>query len=197
MTLGWKLAYRLGLTPWERAAEQGQDQLDALLDKVGADRSQPLGRALDIGCGTGKQTDNLAARGWDATGVDFVPLAIDKARARGGSASFVCGDVTDLRSLGLEPFDFFLDIGCLHVFDRARRMAVSRGVTRLARPGAAMLLLAFQPNTLPFVPDGISQQDVEETYGDWELVATEPADVSGMPKPLRKTAPRFYTLRLR
>ncbi len=195
MTLGWKLAYRLGLTPWERAAEEGQDQLNALLDKVETDRTQPLGRALDIGCGTGTHTHDLARRGWDATGVDFVPLAIEKARARGGNATFVCGDVTDLATLGLEPFDFFLDIGCLHVFDRARRAAVARQVTGLARPGAEMVLLAFQPNTLPFVPDGISQHDLEETYADWDLLATEPADVSGMPKPMRKTAPRFYTLR--
>ena len=107
------------------------------------------------------------------------------------------GDVTDLASLGLEPFDFFLDIGCLHVFDRARRSAVSRQVTGLARPDATMLLLAFQPNTLPFVPDGISQEDIEQTYADWDLIATEPADVAGMPKPIRKTAPRFYTLHLR
>ena len=197
MALGWKLAYRLGLTPWEGAAERGQDQLTALLDKIESDRTQPLGRALDIGCGTGKHTHTLASRGWEATGVDFVPLAIEKARARGGNASFVCGDVTDLASLGLEPFDFFLDIGCLHVFDRARRAAVSRQVTSLARPGAEMVLLAFQPNKLPLVPDGISQQDIEQTYADWDLVATELADVRGMPKPMRKTAPRFYTLRLR
>ncbi len=197
MVLAWKLAYRLGLTPWERAAEEGQDQLDALLDKIEVDRTPPLGRALDIGCGTGKHTHDLAGRGWDATGVDFVPLAIEKARARGGTAAFVSGDVTDLASLGLEPFDFFLDIGCLHVFDRARRSAVSRQVTGLARPDAKMLLLAFQPNTLPFVPDGISQEDIEQTYADWDLIATEPADVAGVPKPIRKTAPRFYTLHLR
>ena len=197
MTFGWKLAYRLGLTPWERAADHGQDQLHALLDKIETDRTQPLGRALDIGCGTGKHTHDLADRGWEATGVDFVPLAIQKARARGGKASFVCGDVTDLASLGLEKFDFFLDIGCLHVFDRAQRSAVSRQVTDLARPNAQMVLLAFQPNTLPFVPDGVSQQDIEETYAQWDLVATELADVRGMPKPMRRTAPRFYTLRLR
>ncbi len=197
MTLGWKLAYRLGLTPWERAAESGQEQLEALLDKVESDRTPPFGRALDIGCGTGRHTHDLASRGWDATGVDFVPQAIEKARARGGGAAFVCGDVTDLASLGLEPFDFFLDLGCLHVFDRARRAAVSRQVTGLARPGAQMLLLAFQPNTLPFVPDGVSQEEIAETFADWDLVASEPADVRGMPKPIRRTAPRFYTLHLR
>lgn len=197
MTIGWKLAYRLGITPWERAAEQGHEQLDALLDKLQLDRTPPLGRALDIGCGTGKHTHDLAARGWAATGVDFVPLAIEKARARGGGAAFVLGDVTDLASLGLEPFDFFLDIGCLHVFGPDQRASIARQVTALARPGAQMLLLAFQPNTLPFVPDGISQADIEEAYAQWGVVSTEPADVRGMPKPLRKTAPMFYTLRLR
>jgi SAM-dependent methyltransferase len=197
MSLGWKLAYRLGLTPWERAAEEGQEQLDALLDKLEVGRTPPLGRALDIGCGTGRHTHDLARRGWEATGVDFVPLAIERARARGGDASFVCGDVTGLASLGLEPFDFFLDIGCLHVFDRTRRAAISRQITGLARPGAQMLLLAFQPNTIPFVPEGISQEEIEETFADWLLVASEPADVEGMPKPLRKTAPQFYSLHLR
>lgn len=197
MTLGWKLAYRLGLTPWERAAEHGQEQVDALLDKIEIDRTPPFGRALDIGCGTGKHTHHLASRGWEATGVDFVPLAIDKARARGSAATFVCGDVTDLASLGFEPFDFFLDIGCLHAFDRAQRTAVSRQVTDLARPGAQMLLLAFQPNTLPFVPDGVSHEEIEETFADWRLIATEPADVRGMPRPMRRTAPQFYTLQLR
>jgi SAM-dependent methyltransferase len=197
MTIGWKLAYRLGLTPWERAAEEGQEQLDALLDKIQSDRTAPLGRALDIGCGTGKHTHDLAARGWDATGVDFVPLAIEKARARGGGASFALGDVTDLASLDLEPFDFFLDLGCLHVLSPEQRAAVGRQVTGLARPDAQLLLLAFQPNPLPFVPDGLSQADIEEAYGDWDVVSSEPADVRGMPRPLRKTAPTFYTLRLR
>lgn len=197
MSMGWKLSYRLGLTPWERAGAQGRDQLDVLLDKIETSRARPLGRALDIGCGTGGHTHALARRGWDATGVDFVPLAIKKARARGDNASFVCADVTDLASLRLDPFDLFIDIGCLHVFDGSERAAVARQVTDLALPEAHLLLLAFQPNTLPFVPDGMSQRDVEETFADWNLLSTEPADASGMPKPMRRTAPRFYVLQRR
>ena len=46
MALGWKFAYRLGLTPWERAAEEGRDQLEALLDKIEIDRPAPLGYAI-------------------------------------------------------------------------------------------------------------------------------------------------------
>lgn len=60
MAWGWRLAYRLGITPWERAAEHGHDQLEVLLDKIETDRAQPLGRALDIGCGTGRHTHDLA-----------------------------------------------------------------------------------------------------------------------------------------
>jgi hypothetical protein len=105
--------------------------------------------------------------------------------------------VTDLASLDLQPFDFFLDIGCLHVFGPDQRAAVARQITALARPGAQMLVLAFQPNPLPFVPDGISQSDIEEAYPEWDVASSEPANVRGMPRPMRKTAPTFYTLRLR
>ena len=142
-------------------------------------------------------THDLADRGWE-------PAASTSSRepstrpARGAtSATLVVGDVTDFRGAVSGAFDFFLDIGCLHVFYCARRAAVSRQITGLARPGAQMLSLAFQPNTLPFVPEGISQEEIEETFADWHLVASEPADVHGMPKPLRKTAPQFYTLHLR
>lgn len=52
---------------------------NSLLDRV-------RGSALDIGCGPGRLTGALAARGQRALGVDLSPTAVDLTRARGGRA---------------------------------------------------------------------------------------------------------------
>ena len=38
--------------------------------------------ALDLGCGTGKMTLELASRGYDMTGIDYSPEMLDIARER-------------------------------------------------------------------------------------------------------------------
>ena len=86
MSLGYRIAYRLGLTPWEAAGEAFGPQLAALLDGYEADIPAPFGEALDVGCGTGAHTIGLARRGWQATGVDAVPAAVEQARARAVAA---------------------------------------------------------------------------------------------------------------
>lgn len=62
------------------------------------------GRALDVACGTGRNTLALAAAGWSVTGLDVSSVAIDRARRvaadRGVAPSWV---VTDLdRGLGVD-----------------------------------------------------------------------------------------------
>src|SRR4051812_32847189 len=63
-------------------------------------RGKPAQRVLELGCGVGRFSLNLARAGHQVVGVDFSPVAIEKARARaaGGAArpEFVVGDVTDL-----------------------------------------------------------------------------------------------------
>ena len=40
----------------------------------------PVGAALDVACGEGRNSLWLAQQGWEATGIDFSPVAIGKAR---------------------------------------------------------------------------------------------------------------------
>jgi hypothetical protein len=55
----YAFAYRLGLTPWERYGPAAAASIGALLDREEAERSRPLGRALDLGCGRGQYTPGL------------------------------------------------------------------------------------------------------------------------------------------
>jgi hypothetical protein len=76
---GYSLMYRLCLKPWEFDATPSQ--LVQVADQL------PPGRALEFGCGTGRQTVELAQRGWEVTGVDYVRRAIEESRTRAEAAA--------------------------------------------------------------------------------------------------------------
>lgn len=198
MSLGYRLAYRLGVTPWERAGEEAGQAFGELLDREEQERSRPLGRAVDLGCGTGSHTVELARRGWEAIGVDVVDRALATARSRPDAerARFLHGDVTALRAAGVpDDVDFFLDVGCFHGLKDQARAAYVREVTSLASPTATVLLFAFGPGAPRPLPRGATRADVTAAFPDWQLLSVDPADTSGMPRPLRKTEPQWYRLR--
>jgi SAM-dependent methyltransferase len=60
------------------------------------------GRALDIGCGTGVHAIYLAQHGYDVTGLDFIPKALEMAAARANTentdVNWVHTDVLDWKS---------------------------------------------------------------------------------------------------
>ena len=124
------------------------------------------GRALDLGCGTGTNVIYLARRGWQATGVDFVPRAIRqakrKARAAGVAVDLRVGDVTDLSALA-PPFHLSLDMGCYHSLPESKRPAYLRELARLMAPGSLSLMYAFLPSegARRF---GISREEAERIF---------------------------------
>jgi 2-polyprenyl-3-methyl-5-hydroxy-6-metoxy-1,4-benzoquinol methylase len=83
---------------------------------------------VDLGCGTGEHARYLAARGWQATGIDFVGTAIDTARRHNpdGLITWRHADVTRPdqvdpdRTLG-RAVGLILDVGCLHGLTPAER----------------------------------------------------------------------------
>ncbi|WP_203335463.1 class I SAM-dependent methyltransferase [Nocardioides limicola] len=190
--------YRVGFTPWERYARTAAASVAPLLDREERERSGRLGRALDLGCGRGLYTAELARRGWQTVGIDYVPAAVEAARRHGvNGARFLVGDVTDLPVAELGTFDFFLDIGCFQGFNVTQRQAVGRGVSAVAEPGATLLILAFGPTRLQSLLGGVSPGEVAAAFPDWELLSTEAAATAGLGWPMSRTSPRWYRLRRR
>ena len=145
-------------------------------------------------------TPELARRGWEAVGIDYVPAAIEAAAAKSRGVEglrYVVGDVTRLESAHLGTFDFFLDIGCFQGLDVGQRLSLGRGVCALANPGATVLLLSFGPSRWRWLVGGASREEVETAFAGWEMLAVEPADTAGLGWPMNKTAPRWYRLRRR
>jgi SAM-dependent methyltransferase len=188
--------YRFGVTPWERYGKAAAASIAALLDREESERTRPLGRALDLGCGRGQYTPELSRRGWEAVGVDYVPAAIEAAKQRDTSgATYLVADVTDLPAAGLNTFDFFLDVGCFQGFDADQRRAEGRGVTALANPGATLLMLAFGAGRLRSLVGGVSQEEVEAAFPGWRMLAVEAAVTAGLGWPMNRTSPQWYRLR--
>lgn len=101
------------------------------------------GTFLDLGTGPGTQAIELARLGFDVTGSDVSPKAVELAgeRARGTAARFVVDDVLDTK-LG-RAFDAVFDRGCFHVFDPIAHPAYLQSIRRLVKPGGVFFLKCF------------------------------------------------------
>jgi SAM-dependent methyltransferase len=192
MSLRYRILYRLGITPWER------DEVPEPVQRAGRTGS---GRALDLGCGTGRDAVHLAEQGWTVTGVDAVPHALGEARERarraGAEVDFRQGDVTRLDALGLEPgFDLVLDRGCFHGLGDEDRERCAAGVNELVAPGAELLIFAFSPGWHGPAPRGISADEILQRFGasDWRLAETKSETPRGLPPWLRNVEMAWHRL---
>ena len=193
---GYGLAYRIGFAPWEHYGRVASSTFDRLLDREEADRTHPPGRALDLGCGRGQKTHELARRGWDAVGIDTATHAIEVSRHSPASdARFVVCDVTHLPAAGLGTFDFFLDVGCFQHLDADERAAMGRGVSALANPGATLLMLEFQATRWRSFTGGVTPAEIRAAFANWQMLSVEPASTTGLGWPMTRTAPQWYRLR--
>lgn len=204
MSTFYRVAYRLGFHPWEDAAGHPPfaEQIATLFDREERGREPPYGRALDLGTGSGIWAIDLANRGWDVTGIDIVERALQRARDRIEAADFdvdlVNGDVTALQAAGIEPgFRLVLDTGTFHGLDNAQRKAMGREVSSVATEDATMLLLAWTPRRRGPLPRGVSQDEIQAAFPDWNVTDVGPTHFEA-PKPvevLMNPDERWYRLR--
>ncbi|HEX5782394.1 MAG TPA: class I SAM-dependent methyltransferase [Solirubrobacteraceae bacterium] len=205
MSVGYRMLYAVGFTPWEQIADEPRatERIRALIEREEEGWEPPYGPVLDLGCGSGIWSVELAKRGWQVTGVDDVPkalrLARDRAREAGVELRLVEGDVTKLGATGVgSGFPFLLDFGIFHdELTDAQRAAMGREVSAVAAPGATLLMVAWAPRRRWLLPRGASRADIEAAYPGWEVVEEDAIDPGGVPlyRFARNADPRFYRLR--
>lgn len=121
----------------ERKATLIEDRLDRLPTDVAGRR------LLDVGCADGQFAAAAQRRGWQASGVELNPPAVQRARARG--VEVVEGDVQAM-DLGQARFDVVTAWDVLeHVPDP--RLFLDR-VSRLAAPGGLVVLTTLNRRAL-------------------------------------------------
>jgi len=85
-----------------------------LVDAVS--RRKSAGKALDLGCGTGVFSVYLAKQGYEVTGLDFIPKALEmaskRAQAENVKVGWILADLLHWNTA--DQFDLILDSGCLH-----------------------------------------------------------------------------------
>ncbi len=195
MLIPYPLMYRLGFAPWEQ-----RPVIPTWQRITEGPRALPPGRALDVGCGSGRDAVHLAKRGWQVTGVDIAAAAIAKARRRaaqeGAVVQWIAGDVSALGELGLTPgYTLIFDFGCLQGLPDPARNGAAAGITELAAPGATLLLTAFAPGRRVLLPRGMGETEVKALFGDaWDLAQSEDMTGPTLPRPLRRARPALYLL---
>jgi len=171
-------------------------EVSFLVDELGLVSGQ---RVLDVGCGPGRHSLELAARGIEVVGVDisqrFIELAADAARTERCPATFVRGDARRLEELDLgEPFDAAISLcqGAIGLSDAdadpadpcnvvSDRAVLSGMVSRL-RSGGRLALSAFSsyfqvahlvdPNDFN-ASRGVHHEYTEVRNGDGHALAAE------------------------
>ncbi|WP_327732696.1 class I SAM-dependent methyltransferase [Streptomyces nojiriensis] len=106
------------------------------------------GRALDLGCGPGRNALYLAARGFEVDAVDLSPVAVawgeDRAHVAGVDIRFMCGDAFALPATELSgPYDLVVDSGCFHHLPPHRRVSYLAFLDRALAPGGHFALTCF------------------------------------------------------
>lgn len=116
---------------------------DHVLDELLPWRT-PAGRALDVGCGSGRLMAGLGAVGWEVEGAEVDPAAAEVARRATGRPVHVAGATALPADLG--PFDLVVLSHVLeHLHDPP---AALRGLSVFLRPGGRLVVIAPNPRSL-------------------------------------------------
>lgn len=121
---------------------------------------------LDLGCGHGRVANGLAKRGVSVTGIEMLPLFLDRARADAAKACVTVdyrnGDMRELGDIG--PFDavvlWFFSFG---YHSDEENLKVLQGVSRVLKPGGRLLIDQYNTAALARAADNYAVLDLGDS----------------------------------
>jgi len=156
--------YAEGIPPWQ--IDRPQPEVIRLIEQ--GKFESPV---LDLGCGTGDNTIELARHGLVVKGLDAVPEALERARKKTEQAGlkqspeFVLGDALRLAESGLKARTV-LDCALFHTFSDEERGEYIRGLEAVLSPGGRLHILSFSElETRQPGPRRLSLSEITGSFG--------------------------------
>ena len=156
--------YAEGIPPWQ--IDRPQPEVIRLIEQ--GKFESPV---LDLGCGTGDNTIELARQGLVVKGLDAVPEALERARKKTEKAGlkqspeFVLGDALRLAESGLKA-KTVLDCALFHTFSDEEREEYIRGLEAVLSLGGRLHILSFSElETRQPGPRRLSLSEITGSFG--------------------------------
>ena len=171
--LMFNLWYKFGKPPW--IIDEAQPDLIAAVEK--GDIFGPT--ILDIGCGNGDNAIYFASCGFEVTGVDVSPKAIEiakqKASKAGVDVTFIALDALEIRTLN-KKFDTVIDSALLHNIPSNDREHYVRALSDVCVSKGQFLMLCFSDQAGEYevypnrYPKPMSQAEIRATFAEnWKI----------------------------
>jgi SAM-dependent methyltransferase len=126
--------------------------------------SHAVGKALDLGCGSGTNVAYLARKGWQVVGIDYALRAVETARRRlvweQLPGEIRLGDASRTCKHG-DGYSLVLDIGCLHSLGVTERREYISGLPDLLAPGGSFLIYAHLKDD-PVAKVGLDEDEIHD-----------------------------------
>lgn len=144
-----------------------------------ADRLPAGARALDLGCGDGRNALFLASQGFNVTATDISPVAIAKVRQFASERALVIHASTqDFRGFVFEAeYDLIVSMGCLHLIEREdwgpllQRIQAHTAVGGYNAIGVMTDARPAPEDQREYFVGLFREDELQGHYADWEIIS--------------------------
>jgi SAM-dependent methyltransferase len=164
----WEYLYNSNTTPWELG-----DAAPPFKTFLSSPYAVPPGRMVVPGCGTGNEVVLFASQGFEVTGVDFCPSAVQAtaqklaaAGALGTKGFLLQRDFFSIHEYD-RYFDYCLEHTCFCAIHPSRRRTYAMTVRDLLKPGGKLIALWWLLNHKGGPPFAVDKNEIFDLFSSY------------------------------